>query len=106
MNYALTREGLSCNHDKTIVCCGFDPTFISKTQPKTGIIIAPLVIRALSHFAHFVGSAEPEELVSCPVRALLEYYERARQGVMLGPVSVVRICSYWENDKHFCSHHY
>ncbi len=60
----------------TIVYCGFDPTFISKTHPKTGIVMAPLVIRALSHF---VGSADPEELVLCPVRALLEYYERARQ---------------------------
>ncbi len=35
-----------------------------------------LVIRALSHF---VGGADPEELVLCPVRALLEYYERAKQ---------------------------
>ncbi len=71
-----TREGLSWNYDKTIVYCGFDPTFISKTQPKTGIVMAPLVIKALSHF---VGGADPGELVLCPVRALLEYYVRARQ---------------------------
>ncbi len=74
--HALTMERLSWNHDKTIVFCGFDATFISKTQPKTGIVMTPLVIRALSHF---VGGAELEELVLCPVRALLEYNERARQ---------------------------
>ncbi len=59
-----------------IVYCGFDPTCISKTQPKTGVAMAPLVIRALSIF---VGDRDPEELVLCPVRALLEYYVRARQ---------------------------
>ncbi len=75
---------MSWNHDKIIVYCGFDPTFISKTQPKTGIIMAaPLVIRARSHF---VGSAEPEELVlSC--KSPREYYERARQEGHVGPVS-------------------
>ncbi len=66
--HTLTWEGLSWNHDKTIVCCRLDPTFISKT----GIVMAPLVITALSHF---VGGANPEELVLCHVRALLEYYE-------------------------------
>ncbi len=77
--HALTREGLSWNYDKTLVYCGFDTTFISKTQPKTGVVMTPLVIRALSHF---VGGADPEELVLCPVRALLEYYERAGRRVM------------------------
>ncbi len=48
--HALTREGLSWNHDKTVVSCGFDPTFISKTQPKTGVLMSHLVIRALSYF--------------------------------------------------------
>ncbi len=59
--HALTREGLSLNHDKTVVYCGFDPTFLSKTQPKTGIVMAPLVIRALSYF---IGPADPEFMSS------------------------------------------
>ncbi len=74
--HALTRDGLSWNRDKTIVFCGFDPLFISKTQPRTGVVMTPLSVKALSNF---VGSKEPEELVLCPVRALLYYYERARQ---------------------------
>ncbi len=58
--HALTRDGLSWNHDKTIVYCGFDPLFISKTQPRTGIPMTPFVVNALSVI---VGSADPEELV-------------------------------------------
>ncbi len=56
--------------------CGFDPTFISKTQPRTGVLMTPLIFRA---FSFFIGAADPEELVLCPVRALLEFYERVRQ---------------------------
>ncbi len=59
-----------------MVTCGFDPTFISKTQPRLGVLMTPLTIRALSYF---IGTADPEELVLCPVGALLEHYERARQ---------------------------
>ncbi len=65
---ALSREGLSWNRDRTAVFCGFDPLFISRTQPSTGVAMSALKVRALSNF---VGSEDPDELVLCPVRALL-----------------------------------
>ncbi len=79
--HALSRDGLSWNRNRTVVFCGFDPHFISKTQPSTGVAMSSLEVRALSNF---VGSEEPDELVLCPVRALLYYYERARKEGLVG----------------------
>ncbi len=64
-----------------MVFCGFDPQFISKTQPSSGVAMSTLRIRALSNF---VGGEDPDELVLCPVRALLYYYERARKEGLVG----------------------
>ena len=72
---ALTREGFSWNNSKTAVTLRFDPAFVSKTQGKTGKSISPIILPSIGEF---VGN-EPEEMVLCPVRALLKYYFRSRK---------------------------
>jgi len=72
--HALTREGFGWNHNKSVVTLGFDPTFVAKTQSKASEAMKPLTLHSLNDF---VGN-DADELILCPVRALLTYYNRVK----------------------------
>jgi len=72
--HALTREGFGWNHSKSVVTLGFDPTFVAKTQSKACEALKPLTLHSMNDF---VGN-DPDELILCPVRALLTYYNRVK----------------------------
>ena len=72
--HALTREGFGWNHNKSVVILGFDPTFVAKSQSKASEAMKPLTLHSLNDF---VGN-DADELILCPVRALLTYYNRVK----------------------------
>jgi len=73
--HALTRKGLSWNHDKSKITLRVSPSFVAKTQLVSGSgSVHPIKIQSLNDF---VGNL-PEELNLCPVRALLTYYSRVK----------------------------
>ena len=72
--HALTREGFGWNTDKSVITLRFDPTFVAKTQRKSGDAMKPVIIHSLNDF---VGN-DADELLLCPARALLAYYSRVK----------------------------